>query len=207
MHPSPLHFLTKFKWLLAGVWTVILLVFLGWTLWQQYNETLNAALHTARTAFDKDLIYRRWASSHGGVYVPATRETPPNPYLSHLPNRDITTPKGQILTLMNPAYMTRQVLELGAEQYGHRGRITSLTPLRPENAPDPWEKKALQNFEREPVEVASLEVMDGKEYMRLMRPLATEESCLKCHGRTRLQGGRHPGRHQRPPSPWSRCGT
>lgn len=82
---------------------------------------------------------------------------------------------------MNPAYMTRQVLELGAEQYGLRGHITSLNPLRPENAPDPWEQETLKGFETHPVEVTSLGKINGQAYMRLMKPMITEQRCLKCH--------------------------
>lgn len=36
------------------------------------------------------------------------------------------------LTLVNPCYMTRQVHELGKEQYEIRVNITSLKPLRTE---------------------------------------------------------------------------
>jgi signal transduction histidine kinase len=82
---------------------------------------------------------------------------------------------------MNPAYMTRQVHELAEKEQGIRGHITSLNPIRPENSPDPWETKALQAFERGQPEISSVEEMKGKEYMRLMRPLVTERSCLGCH--------------------------
>jgi len=59
--------------------------------------------------------------------VPVTDNTPPNPWLSNLPERDISTPSGKKLTLINPAYMTRQVHELGAKQFGLQGHITSPT--------------------------------------------------------------------------------
>ena len=91
------------------------------------------------------------------------------------------TPSDINLTLVNPAYMTRQVHELALEQYGNRGHITSLNPLRPENRADPWETKALCAFEEGVTEVSSLEVIGDLEYFRLMRPMVTEESCLKCH--------------------------
>ena len=84
---------------------------------------------------------------------------------------------------MNPAYMTRQVHELGRKQYGHQGHITSLNPLRPENAPDAWEAEALRSFERGESEVAELARIGSIEYMRLMRPMITEIGCLKCHAK------------------------
>jgi hypothetical protein len=91
--------------------------------------------------------------------VPPSRETPPNPHLAGLEQRDVTTTEGQPLTLVNPAYVTRQVHELPARQQGARGHITSLKPIRPENAPDPWEVRALQAFEAGTLEVASVEVI------------------------------------------------
>lgn len=143
----------------------------------------------ARAAFEKDLVYRRWAAGHGGIYVPVTKETPPNPYLANVPERDITAPDGRPLTLMNPAYMTRQVHELAREQYGIRGHITSLNPLRKENAPDPWETEALKAFAGGAKEASSISPIDGKPYMRLMRPMFVEDRCLKCHARQGYKTG------------------
>ena len=70
------------------------------------------ARHIALTNYERDALYRRWGAAHGGVYVPVTPDTPPTPYLAHLPERDLTTPSGRRLTLLNPAYMARQVYEL-----------------------------------------------------------------------------------------------
>lgn len=173
--------LKSYVLILAVVWTIIFAVSLAWNVLQVKQKTLEAARIQARTVHAKDVIYRRWNAGHGGVYVPVTKKTQPNPYLSGIPERDITTPSGKTLTLINPAYMTRQVHELVKEKYSVLGHITSLNPIRPQNAPDPWEIKALEEFERGPIEVSSVEKIEGKEFMRLMRPLITERGCLKCH--------------------------
>ncbi len=179
----------RYAWVLAVVWTVVVAASLVWNVVQVRHNTLEAARIQARVAHGKDVIYRRWNAGHGGVYVPLTEVTRPNPYLSDMPERDITTPSGKLLTLMNPAYMTRQVHELAEEEYGVRGHITSLNPIRPENAPDPWETEALQAFERGETEISSVEEMEGEEYMRLMRSLITEKGCLKCHAAQGYQEG------------------
>jgi len=173
--------LEHYVWLLAIVWTAVVVASLLWNLAQTRHNTLKAARIQARTAHEKDVTYRRWNAGHGGVYVPVTETTHPNPYLSHLDERDITTLSGKKLTLMNPAYMTRQVHEQARAQFGVRGHITSLRPIRPENAPDPWEAKALRAFELGETEISSLEQIEHHQYMRLMRPLVTEKGCLKCH--------------------------
>ncbi len=169
--------------ILMGLWTILVGVVLAWTLFRHAAEMFESAHLEARSAFEKDLVYRRWAASHGGVYVPVTDETPPNEHLSHIPERDITTPSGRRLTLMNPAYMTRQVHALGAGSYGLKGKITSLNPLNPDSAADDWERKALEAFRTGLPEVSSLEMMEGQEYLRFMGCLVTEQGCLNCHAK------------------------
>ena len=171
----------RFGWILLGVWTLVAAASLIWNLAQQRRETLDLAYTTALTLYEKDLLYRRWAAGHGGVYVPVTAATPPSPYLSHLPERDLQTPSGRRLTLINPAYMTRQVYELAQEIGQPQGHLHSLKPLRPENVPDSWETAALKAFEQGQAEVTGVGKLDGKEVFRLMRPFITEKSCLGCH--------------------------
>ena len=144
----PFPQMKHYVWVLAGVWTIVIAVSLIWHSFHTKQETLEVAQTEARVAYEKDIIYRRWNAGHGGVYVLVTKETQPNPYLFDVPERDITTPSGKALTLMNPAYMTRQAHELEKQKLGVRGHITSLNPIRPENAPDPWETEALRAFGR-----------------------------------------------------------
>ena len=132
--------------------------------------------------FNKDMAARLWASSHGGVYVPATEETPPNPFLSHVPDRDLKTPGGKALTLMNPAYMIRQMMQHYTDLYEVRGHITSLKYFREETAPDDWERAALASFESGAKEVCEFAALGGMPHFRFMRPLIAEEQCLGCHG-------------------------
>ncbi|WP_224983016.1 ATP-binding protein [Geomonas agri] len=167
---------------LCFIWVLLIAVSLAWFYVQHKNNLDEVAKAQARIAFEKDLLYRKWASQHGGVYVPVTPQTQPNPYLAHIPDRDITTPSGKNLTLINPAYMTRQVFELAeTEKQMARGHITSLNPIRGENAPDPWERKALESFEKGAKEASEVVTVGDHQFMRLMRPFKVENSCLKCH--------------------------
>ncbi len=186
---SRLFPLLRYVWGVRITWTVIIAASLAWNIATVRQNTLETARIQAQVAFEKDVIYRRWNTGRGGVYVPVTKEVQPNPYLSDIPERDITTPSGRLLTLINPAYMTRQVHELAATDYDIRGHITSLKPIRPENAPDAWETEALRTFERGEIEVSSVVAIDGREYMRLMRPLLTEQGCLLCHAAQEYQVG------------------
>ena len=193
--------LKKYLWMLVVIWTTGIIASLGWNIYQLRQSILNFARTSAKISYDKDLIYRRWVSKQGGVYVPVSEMTPANPYLK-VPNRDIKTSDGLSLTLVNPAYMTRQVNEMAMETHNFQGHITSLNPLRPENRPDPWETEALKAFERGTKETGSIEMTSGKEYFRFMRPFVTEKSCLKCHAHQGYKEGDIRGESVYP-SPWN----
>jgi len=168
---------------LAVFWTLFIAASCYWNIVAEDKVLQKIALAEATAAIGRDLLFRHWGSSHGGVYVPADERTIPNQYLSHIPERDISTPSGRQLTLINPAFMLRQVYELAEKNESSfgRGHLTSLKPLRPENIPDPWEEKALRSFETGTKEFSEVVVLDNQPFMRLMKPFATEKSCLKCH--------------------------
>jgi PAS domain S-box-containing protein len=167
---------------IAAAWTVLLASSFAWFYYEGQEDIQEFAKTEARLAISKDNLYRLWVAGHGGLYVPVSELSPPNPYLSHIAERDIDTPSGRHLTLINPAYMTRQVYALANEQkqllHGH---LTSLKPLRPENFPDSWEKKTLTAFESGVTEEHEVQFMHGEKHLRLMQPLRIEEQCLKCH--------------------------
>lgn len=182
-YPKPLSSRIKFYFLLfSGAWTGIIFTLFLNSLLSTKQKTRDMARREAAVHFNKDLAARLWAASHGGVYVPATDETPPNPFLAHVSERDITTPGGKFLTLMNPAYMIRQMMNHYSELYGVRGHITGLKYFSEKTAPDDWEKTALAAFANGAKEMDAFKKLDGKPYFRFMKPLFMEEQCLKCHG-------------------------
>ena len=162
-------------------WTAALTGLLLWAVTKETRQVLNYAGMEAKANFNKDVALRNWAAKRGGVYVPVSKDTPPNPYLAHVPERDIETPSGRKLTLMNPAYMLRQTMQEFSELYGVKGRITSLKLLNPINTPDAWEKKALHQFEQGVSEISEVTSIDGKPYLRYMQAFYIKEPCLKCH--------------------------
>lgn len=171
------------------IWTVLITGSVLWSSHQERAQSMALAKKEALATFNKDQAFRQWGSKHGGVYVQPTKETPPNPYLAHIPERDLTLPSGKQLTLMNPAYMVRQMMADFGELYGIKGRITSLQPLNPGNAPDAWETAALTAFTQGAKEVMSVDDLAGGPHLRLMRPMVTQAGCLKCHGQQGYKEG------------------
>ena len=167
------------------------------------------AMHFASLAIEEDIaivahergaalfqlveMARDWSAGHGGTYVPATERTPPNAWLEH-PRRDVTDSLGRTLTLVNPAYMTRQLAEIVAQQRGFRIHITSLKPIRPGNRPAAWETETLQRFEdRSAFERLAFFPGGGGGLTgpvhRYMAPLAVKEACLACHAKQGYEVG------------------
>lgn len=177
-HPSPL----RFTLLAALAWTAVLGVSLAWNLDRAQREMFDQAYAEARSNLNKDLTFRRWGTRHGGVYVPITEAQQSSPWLGHVSDRDIVTTDGRRLTLLNPATMLRQMMDLYAEEYGIQGRITGLRQLNPANAPDAWETEQLQLFTRgDKNEVWSITDKDGKPHLRYLRAMYMEQGCEKCH--------------------------
>lgn len=98
------RFINKIALYVLLIWSLMIGTVEGFLVYREYIDAKNIAKHEAVVNVRKDLAYRTWVSSHGGVYVPITEKTPPNPYLFHIKDRDVNTTSGKQLTLMNPAY-------------------------------------------------------------------------------------------------------
>jgi len=169
--------------LVAGVaWTVMVCGSLYWNKLRLMSEVRALAQASARTHHERDLAVRDWAADHGGVYVPISETTQPNPHLDHMPGRDIAGPEGRPYTLMNPAYIMRQLNENPREHEASTAHLTSLNPLRPANSPDSWERRALVRLELGEAEFSEFTEEKGSPILRMMMPIVTKQGCLKCHG-------------------------
>ena len=114
--------------LLNGIWGYAFVLSLGWTLliflslvWnsnRQHKQIIEIASIEARTIYNRDHLYYQWATLHQGVFVPITGKNQPSDYLNHLPDYVVKTTEGQMLTLVNPEYLIRQVYELQSMQDG-----------------------------------------------------------------------------------------
>jgi len=175
-------FSVRLALLAAVVWTVVLALSMLWNFNNVRNQAMDMAYAEARANLNKDITFRRWGTLHGGVYVPITATQQPVEWLSHVPGRDVTTEDGKKLTLLNPASMLRQMMDMYATDYGIRGRITGLRYLNPGNAPDAWEKRQLEAFVRgDKTEVWEVEDVAGNPYLRYLRVMRMEPGCEKCH--------------------------
>ena len=169
--------------ILIALWTAILGISLWFGLTRTYSHAEENARIEARTAFIKDEAYRVWSMRLGGVYVPITEKTMPNPYLD-VRGRDIITPSLQ-LTKLNSEYMIRLVHEVETTELnsGIIGHTSANKPMRPANKSDEWEAESLEimDKDRSITEIDTRVSMHGEEYMRLIRPLIADPACGDCH--------------------------
>lgn len=156
--------------------------------WQRTEATMQAmARERGAALFRLVELARDWNARHGGVYVPVTESTQPNPYLEH-PRRDVVTRDGMALTMVNPAFMTRQMAEIAQQTDGIQLHITSLKPIRPANAPDAWEAESLRRFEAGLNEIVEL-IPGPVPVHRYMAPLKVAKPCMACHEKQGYQIG------------------
>jgi diguanylate cyclase (GGDEF)-like protein/PAS domain S-box-containing protein len=179
----------KYVGLILVFWSAIIAFSLYFNIQDQKNRTLEIVNEIAHSSFNKDQAYRLWATSHGGVYVQPTEKTPPSPWMAHLPNRDITTTEGTTLTLMNPAYMLREMMEDYSKLYGIKGRISGIVYLNPNNKANEWEEKSIKAFEKGATEVSEVVRENNEEFYNLMKPMIMNEGCQKCHGHLGFKNG------------------
>lgn len=125
---------------------------------------------------------RKWNALHGGVWVRMGPEVRTNPYLRDLGvEAETSTVSGTRLTLRNPAAMTREISQLIERSANVSFRLTSLSPVNPDNAPDEWERSALIALERGAAHVQTDDRWGGRHVFRRIEPLVVEPECLTCH--------------------------
>lgn len=166
----------------------VFLMSLAWNIYSELEES-NYRIRQKLNAIGQTVfLAREWNSIHGGVYVPITETTLPNPYLD-VPDRDIETTDGKKLTLINPAYMTRLISEIATKDSEFYFHFTSLKPLRPENKPDDWETKVMKRFTKGTDSYFELVELDTISFFRYMFPIVVKPTCLKCHAKDGYKPG------------------
>lgn len=161
------------------VWSALVGASLFFSLHNLEESSTELTRSQGREVFRLVEAMRIWNAEHGGIYVPQTGRDPPNPYLNKS-TRSTETITGQPLTLLNPAYMTRQIASVIEREAGIRIHLSSLKPVNPGNKADAWETLALHAFERGQIK-EKIELDNVAGMARYMAPLYVKPSCLACH--------------------------
>ena len=160
---------------------VIVSIYLG--LYIRSNQLLlDAVKQQAVSYFDLIVQVRKWNAGYGGAYVEKKNGIESNRYLLEVGgDPDIVARDGRVFTMRNPAMMTKEISKIFSERSGIQFHITSEKLLNKENAPDPFELRALKKFQAGVPEVWEIEDGVSGTRFRYMAPLLVEQSCQKCH--------------------------
>ena len=165
---------------LVGGWTLVIGASLTVDLIGESQGAVSSAKQALFASYQQ-VLFRHWMERHGGVCGPENIRDATTVCMDS-GAREISTTSGRRLRLVNPAEVSRNVFgSLDGENTIH-GHVTSLTPLDRRNAPDEWEAAALKFIARGSQEVSGVNRVDGRNYLRLIRPLITGAGCLQCHG-------------------------
>jgi diguanylate cyclase (GGDEF)-like protein len=153
------------------------------------NDLLLQSMKQSAESFARLIVLtRHWNAQYGGVYVEKKKGVESNPFLMDLGiDPDIRTVDGRVLTLRNPALMTREISDLALQENIVGFRLVSLRTLNPVNRPDDFERTSLERFEQGDSESWKLDRAGPVTAFRYVLPLKVEEPCLRCH---RQQGYR-----------------
>ncbi len=163
---------------------IVFLLLLFFLILQKFEKLVFENLNKqAESIFQQIIITRKWIADHGGIYVEKLPWVKPNPYLELVGEKSyILSKEGKILIKENPALVTRQLSEYSKKNLYYWFKITSLKYLNPLNKPDDTESEALQSFALKKATVyQKIEKIEGTFVYRYIKPLVTEESCLRCH--------------------------
>jgi len=174
----------------AVLWTIFLALSFSWNYFHEIDSTVNLANNKLETIYKRTNAFRKWISSHGGIYVKIDNSIQPNPILENDSNRDLTTLSGINLTLINTPYLLRDLEQNYLSGHLDKARMVSSQPVNPLNKTDPWENKAIQSLANGAEKVNELVIDDnGQDVMRLIRPIHLQNECLACHAGISIKEG------------------
>ncbi|MCI5221123.1 MAG: DUF3365 domain-containing protein [Candidatus Electrothrix sp. AR4] len=139
-----------------------------------YTLKLRQLRNEAMSVADQVVSFRSWVGGTGGVWVNHLTDNFPD-FLG-----ERTTEAGTFYS-KNPALATRELSDIVSKSSSRASfRVTSANYRNPKNAPDIFETKAIQSFEKgkEKVYVEALQ----ESVYRYAQPIYIKKPCLKCHG-------------------------
>lgn len=174
----------KFIFYLGAVLFSFLTIILSWMYIQGKQGILALLDQQARTLLAQVIITRAWVAGHGGLFVKKQEGVEPNPLM---PATNITDQQGNTYYFRNPAMVTREISAYAEKEGIYRLHLTSLKLKNHANVPLPFEKDALQYFEKVGYEqtkegISSIGKDGDLDVYRRIVPLRVDKSCLECHG-------------------------
>lgn len=162
-------------------WTIILVSMYSWGLKAERDHYEHLVELKASALADQTQVLRRWIGGHGGVYAEVGGDIEPNPDLAHIPERDVTTPSGRELTLLNSPTVLRRILTEFESGSVDKIRLVAYNPINPDGMPDAWEHGSLDALGDGKKYIQETVDEKGQRRFRLMYPIKSQPKCSRCH--------------------------
>jgi diguanylate cyclase (GGDEF)-like protein/PAS domain S-box-containing protein len=166
----------------ALLWTLALAVFMGVGVHYTKREEREVALNQVRESFQQEALLSLLILQPGGGYALPDQEAGTRAAPRGGSEPGIRPGQGMAFAKGSLTRMSELTHDLGIEGPVLKGHMTSLRPLRAENGPDAWERKALQQLSAGQREYWEELTQDGRPALRFMGALVTLKGCLHCHG-------------------------
>ncbi len=147
-----------------------------WLSVKLHDQAKEEALGKARVVADQIILTRQWITDcMGGVFVHTA--SPGAKDVSFATKDQIITQHGDY-QLFTPSMVTKKLSQYSYKKKSYQFRLTSLTPLNRENAPDPFETRGLNLFGQR-MEKEYFKFSDKS--LDYLVPLYKTRGCVKCH--------------------------
>jgi len=156
-------------------------IIFAWAGFQNKQQSDNQVVNQARILARQIVLTRQWVTDCGGIFVDLQSRGARD--IACFFDDKLQTSRG-LYQRFTPAMVTRKLSQYSTRQDLYRFRLASLNPLNPENAPDGFEREAINLFRTRKVnETFRFADNGGKQYFQYMVPLYLEKQCLECHNR------------------------
>lgn len=120
---------------------------------------------------------KKWNESFGGIYVRKSPEVSDYPYID---DTSLHAENNTTLIHINHAWMLRQLSER-SQNTEYRFKITSLTPVNPDNLAKGFEARALNRLKRHTSVDTYYEFDNESQTFNYFGLLRNSASCISCH--------------------------
>lgn len=176
-----LNFINRFFLIGMLAWTSLISLAVLSSFYSNNKYAEKLAKNEAISIAKKETLHTLLAGLHKNVNAFVIKDIHADQYILKSLNHDKNSSALIKLTQKDLAYIRLEIMKEYAKLYGSKVHITSTRFLNPENAPDEWEKAALEKMRFTRKSFFEKTKIDEEEYFRYIRPLFAENSCLKCH--------------------------
>lgn len=172
----------------AIVWTVVLGIFIGYEIFDEFRRGEVFALVRAESDAARD---RAWIETLGGsILIPARARSLPDSLHALRPLDTVMTRDGRAFLSVSPSQLALFFSTRAGSKDGGRIRLVSLYPRDRRNLPDVWESTALRQVAETGRSIVEFQDHEGTPVVRCFVPLHMDAGCASCHALAQTPGMR-----------------